>query len=105
MVSVSTTHVQLSYVNEQGQVIQLRKALGQNPLNVHVGSKMISSGVQDAHGGGFLETANTESGNHVVGKSLAVVDWDAVDTSKFQTKTFQDTNGCSQTAVLLPVVM
>jgi hypothetical protein len=88
MVSVSTTHVQLSYVDEQGQVIQLRKALAENPLNVHVGSKMISSGVQDGDGGGFLETANTESGIHVVGKSLAVVDWDAIDTSTFQTKTF-----------------
>jgi hypothetical protein len=66
----------------------LRKALPENPLNVQVGSKIISSGVQDAHGGGYVEVANTENGNHVVGKSLGVVDWDAVDTSKFQTKTF-----------------
>jgi hypothetical protein len=66
----------------------LRKALPENPLNVHVGSKLISSGVQDEHGGGYVESANTESGNHVVGKSLGVVDWVAPDTSKFQTKTF-----------------
>jgi hypothetical protein len=88
LVSVTNSHVQLSYVDEQGQVIQLRKALPANPLNVHIGSKMISSSVEDEHGAGYLESANTESGNHVVGKSLAVVDWDAIDTSKFQTKSF-----------------
>lgn len=105
LVSVTNTHVQLSYVDEAGQVIQLRKALPENPLNVHVGSKMISSSVQDAHGAGYLETTNTETGNHVVGKALGAVDWDAIDTSKFQTKTFQDSNGCQQTAVLIPMIM
>jgi hypothetical protein len=88
LVSVTNSHVQLSYVDEQGQVIQLRKALPENPLNVYVGSKLISSSVQDEHGAGYLESANTESGNHVVGKSLAVVDWDTIDTSNLQTKTF-----------------
>jgi hypothetical protein len=93
LVSVTTTHVQLSYVDEQGQVIQLRKALPDNPLNVQVGSKLISSSVEDEHGGGFLESTNTESGNNVVGKSLAAVNWDAIDTSKLQTKVFTDGNG------------
>jgi hypothetical protein len=88
IVSVTNTHIQLSYVDEQGQVIQLRKALPENPLNVSIGSKMISSSVEDEHGAGYLESTNTESGNHVVGTSIAVVDWDAIDTSKFQTKTF-----------------
>jgi hypothetical protein len=105
LVSVTTTHVQLSYVDENGQVIQLRKALPDNPLNVSIGSKLISSSVQDQHGGGFLESTNTVTGNNVVGKAIAEVNWDAIDGSKFQTKVFTDANGCSQTAVLIPVIM
>ena len=105
-ITTSDCHIQLSYIDENGQVVQLKKELNQNPLAINIGTKLISSSVQDENGGGFLEPANGQLGNNFVAKSLAHVDFVNPSTyAKMHTREFTDQNGQTVTAVLVPVTM
>lgn len=106
LVHVTNCHIQLSYVNEQGEIVQLRKEIKQNPLIINVGSKLITSSITDEYGGGFLESANGQLGNNFVAKSLAHVDFTNTATmTKLQTRTFTDSGGVEHVAVLLPIIL
>ena len=95
--------VTLSYLNESGILIQFRKTLTQDPLSVEIGSNLISSGIQDELGAGYLEPTTAENQN-VVAKSLAHANFSTASSlENFQQKVFVDQHGNERKAILLPV--
>ena len=106
VVSVTECHITLSYQDEDGQIIQLRKEHNINPLSINVGSKLITSSVADSDGAGYLEKTNGHVGQNVIAKSLAHVDFGNASTmTNYNTRTFTDSNSVVHTAVLLPVTL
>jgi hypothetical protein len=99
-ISVINNTLKLSYLSEEGKLIQLVKQISPTE-NISVGDAVSISTASDANGlGGFAARTNSGEG---VARSLTIVDWNA--TSNLTTNTFVDSNGVTRTAVLLPVVM
>ena len=73
-ITLGPCSITLSYLDEQGKLIQLKKDLPVDPLKVFIGSKLVSSDIQDELGGGFLEPTTAQNQN-VVAKSLAFADF------------------------------
>ena len=68
----------------------MKKELPENPLEIRIGSKLISSGIEDEYGGGYVESTTSETQN-VIGRSLAFANFsNASSLDKFQTKSFVD---------------
>ena len=102
-ITYSSCGVTLSYLSPGGKLVQLKKDLPENPIEIRIGSALISSGIQDDLGGGYVESTLAESAN-VIGKALAYANFsDASSLAKYETKMFVDQNGVNRTAVLLPV--
>ncbi len=104
-ITMSSCNITLSYLNEDGILIQFRKTLEQDPLAVQIGSSLISSGVQDELGAGFLEPTTARDQN-IVAKSLAHANFSVSSSlENFQHKVFTDQHGNERKAVLMPVVL
>ena len=96
-ITVVNGTLRLSYTNPDGKLIQLTKQLHTGD-DLVVGTQVGLSAVTDNGVGGYAQKTNKG-----FAKSLTNVSWD--DTSHLTTKTFQDANGVTRTAVLLPVVL
>jgi hypothetical protein len=104
IITMTPCNITLSYLSD-GVLVQFRKTLENNPLSIQIGSNLISSGIQDELGAGFLEPT-TASGQNVVAKSLAHADFSVASSlGNFQQKTFIDQHGTQRVAILLPVTL
>ena len=62
-ITYSSCGFTLSYLSPDGKLVQLKKSLPENPLEIRIGSALISSGIQDDIGGGYVESTLAESAN------------------------------------------
>jgi hypothetical protein len=99
--SISTINsiLKLSYLSEDGKLIQLVKPINTGSDNISIGDFLDISPTLDNNIGGYAQRTNEQG----VCKSLTTVDWS--NTNNLTTKTFVDSNGITRTAVLLPVVL
>ena len=105
VVTMGSCFVTLSYLNSAGVLVQFRKTLVKDPLGIEIGSKLISSGIEDELGAGFLEPT-TATGQNVVAKSLTHANFSiASSLDNFEQKTFTDQHGTVRKAILLPVCL
>ena len=90
IVTMGSCFVTLSYLNSAGVLVQFRKTLTKDPLGIEIGTKLISSGIEDELGAGFLEPT-TATGQNVVAKSLSHANFSiASSLDNFEQKTFTD---------------
>jgi hypothetical protein len=96
--SISTINntLKLSYISEEGKLIQLTKQISPTE-NISVGDEVSISPVLENGLGGFAQRTTGRG----VATSLTNLDWNNINLT---TRTFT-TNGITRTIVLLPVTM
>ena len=103
IVTLAGKVITLSYVNENGILVQFRKTLPKDPMIIEIGSTLISSDVLDADGRGGFAESTTSRGNSIA-RSLAFADFSVPSSlDNFEHKTILDPSGTTHTAILLPV--
>ena len=101
--SVTTSTVNWTYRNANGELIRYSKAIA-NPTLGTRGDYIVGSKVTEVIGtemlGGFAQVSKQNHKTRAcIGKLLA----DATDLSQYTTRTFTDCEGRTRTAVLLPI--